>query len=149
MTYILDPNRKDSRVKYLTKRIIDLLGRMDPIPQREIEKFVSRVLEDFTDEQFSDFASHEYSYKDKIKEKIKSLSDAYAEKQFRIFIDTDRTYVKPSFKLPSEISPGFSSKDIGKSLYDKEEDMNGFEERVINEIANLPNILFWTRNIET
>lgn len=148
MTYILDPSRKESRVKNLTKRIIDLLGRMDPIPQREIEKFVSRVLEDFTDEQFSDFSSHEYSYKDKIKEKIRSLSDAYAEKQFRTFIDTDRTYVKASFKLPLEISPGFTSKDIGKSLYDKEGDMNGFEERVINEIANLSNILFWTRNIE-
>ncbi|TWJ02373.1 type III restriction enzyme [Mucilaginibacter frigoritolerans] len=148
MTYILDPARKDSRIKNLTKRIIDLLGRMDPIPQREIEKFVSKVLEDFTDEQFSDFASHEYSYKDKIKEKIRTLSDAYAEKQFHTFIDIDRTYVKSSFKLPLEISPGFTSKDIGKSLYDKEGDMNGFEERVINEIANLTNILFWTRNIE-
>jgi len=148
MTYILDPSRKDSRVRNLTKRIIELLGRMDPIPQREIEKFVSRILEDFTDEQFSDFAGHEYSYKDKIKEKIKALSDAYAEKQFRTFIDTDRTYVKASFKLPMDISPGFTSKDIGKSLYDKEGEMNGFEEKVINEIANLPNILFWTRNIE-
>ena len=26
--------------------------------------------------------------------------------------------------------------------------MNGFEERVINEIGNMPNIAFWTRNIE-
>jgi len=26
--------------------------------------------------------------------------------------------------------------------------MNGFEERVINEIANLNSIAFWTRNIE-
>jgi len=148
MVYILDPARKDSRVKNLTKRIVDLLGRMDPIPQREIEKFITRILEDFTDEQFSDFASHEYSYKDKIKEKIRSLSDAYAEKQFRTFIDTDKTYVKSSFKLPLEIAPGLTSKDIGKSLYEKEGDMNGFEEKVINEIANLPNILYWTRNIE-
>jgi type III restriction enzyme len=26
--------------------------------------------------------------------------------------------------------------------------MNGFEERVINEVANLQTILFWTKNIE-
>lgn len=148
MTYILDPARKDSRVKNLTKQVVDLLGRMDPIPQREIEKFITRIFEDFSDEQISDFASHQFSYKDKIKAKIRLHSDIYAEKQFRNFIDTDRTYVKPSFKLPLEISPGLTSKDIGKSLYDKEGDMNGFEERVINEIANLPNILFWTRNIE-
>jgi len=26
--------------------------------------------------------------------------------------------------------------------------MNGFEEKVINEIANLSNVIFWTKNIE-
>jgi type III restriction enzyme len=40
------------------------------------------------------------------------------------------------------------SKDITKSLYEKEGKMNPFEERVINEIGNMPNIAFWSRNIE-
>ena len=148
MSYILDPARKESRVKNFTKRIMDIIGNMYPIPDKEIEKYIGRILEDFTDEQFGDFANNEYTYTDKIKQKIRTLSDLFAEKKFRDFLDTDKVFIKPSFQLPKSVSPGETSKDITKSLYEKEGSMNGFEERVINDIGNMPNISFWTRNIE-
>lgn len=148
MAYILDPSRKDSRVKNFTKRLMDLIGNMFPIPDKEIEKYINRILEDFKDEQFSDLAANEYTYKDKIKFKIIALSEQFAEKKFKDFLDTDKVFIKPSFTLPKIISPGDTAKDITKSLYEKEGSMNGFEERVINEIGNMTNIAFWTRNIE-
>jgi type III restriction enzyme len=148
MAYILDPSRKESRVKNFTKRIMDLIGNMYPIADAEIYKYVTRILEDFKDEQFNDFANNEYSYTDKIKQKIKSLSEVYAEKMFRNYLDTDKIFIKPYFMLPPSISPGETAKDITKSLYEKEGKINGFEERVINEIGNMTNIAFWTRNIE-
>jgi type III restriction enzyme len=70
MGYILDPSRKESRVKNLTKRLMDLIGNMFPIPDKEIEKYINRILEDFKDEQFSDLSVNELTYKDKIKFKI-------------------------------------------------------------------------------
>ena len=148
INYILDPIRKESRVKNFTKRIMDIIGNMYPIPDKEIEKYINRILEDFKDEQFGDFANNEYTYTDKIKQKIKSLSETFAEKKFKDFLDTDKVLIKPSFQLPKSISPGVTSKDITKSLYEKEGNMNGFEERVINEIGNMSNIAFWTRNLE-
>lgn len=148
MAYILDPSRKNTRVKNFTKRIMDIIGNMYPIPDKEIEKYIKRVLEDFKDEQFGSFANNEYTYTDKIKQKIKSLSEAFAEKKFKDFLDTDKVFIKPSFSLPVSISPGDTAKDITKSLYEKEGSMNTFEERVINEIGNMKNIAFWTRNIE-
>ncbi len=148
IAYILDPARKDSRVKNFTKRIMDIIGNMYPIPDKEIEKYINRILEDFKDEQFNNFANNEYTYTDKIKLKIKSLSEQYAEKKFKDFLDIDKVFIKPSFQLPNNISPGDTSKDITKSLYEKEGKMNDFEARVINEIANMQNIAFWTRNIE-
>lgn len=148
LTYILDPARKDSRVKNFTKRIMDIIGNMYPIPDKEIEKYISRILEDFKDEQFSDFANNEYTYTDKIKRKIKELSENFAEQKFKDFLDTDRVYIKQAYKLPKKISPGNTAKDITKALYEKEGNMNNFEERVINEIGNMQNIAFWTRNIE-
>ncbi|TAH06551.1 MAG: restriction endonuclease [Sphingobacteriia bacterium] len=148
MAYILDPTRKESRVKNFTKRIMDIIGNMYPIPDKEIEKYIYRILEDFKDEQFNDFANNEYTYTDKIKNKIKSLSELFAEKKFKDYLDTDKIFIKPAFTLPSSIAPGDTAKDITKSLYEKEGSMNGFEERIINEIANLGNIAFWTRNIE-
>lgn len=148
LAYILDPSRKGSRVRNLTKRLMDLIGNMFPIPDKEIEKYINRILEDFNDEQFNDLAANEYTYKDKIKHKIVDLSEQFAEQKFRDFLDTDKVFIKPSFTLPKTISPGETAKDITKSLYEKEGRMNGFEERVINEIGNMQNIAFWTRNIE-
>lgn len=148
MTYILDPIRKDSRVKNATKQLMGLIGNLFPISDREIEKYINRLLEDFTDEQFNDLASNLYTYKDKIKAKIIALSEAFAEKKFKDYLDTDKVFIKSSFRFPQTISPGEVAKDITKSLYEKEANMNGFEERVINEIANMKNIAFWTRNIE-
>ena len=76
------------------------------------------------------------------------MSETFAEKKFKDFLDTDKVFIRKSFSLPKSISPGDTSKDITKSLYEKEGKMNGFEERVINEIGNMANIAFWTRNIE-
>ena len=148
IAYMLDPSRKESRVKNFTKRIMDIIGNMYPIPDKEIEKYINRILDDFKDEQFSDFANNEYTYTDKIKQKIRDLSEAFAEKKFKDFLDTDKVFIKPAFTLPNNISPGDTAKDITKSLYEKEGKMNDFEARVINEIANMQNIAFWTRNIE-
>lgn len=148
MAYILDPSRKDGRVKNFTRRLMDLIGNMFPIPDREIEKYIHRILEDFKEEQFSDLAANEYTYKDKIKYKIIALSEQFAEKKFKDFLDTDKVFIKPSFTLPKTISLGETAKDITKSLYEKEGSMNSFEERVINEIGNMQNIAFWTRNLE-
>ncbi|UOR00227.1 DEAD/DEAH box helicase family protein (plasmid) [Hymenobacter sp. 5317J-9] len=148
MAFILDPSRKDSRVKNFTRRILDLIGNLYPIADKEIERYVKRILEDFTDEQFTDFANHEYTYTSKIKDKIKLLSEDYAYKQFRNFLDQDKAFIQPAYAFPTQIAPGDTSKDITKSLYEQEGKINGFEEKVINEIANLPNIAFWTRNLE-
>lgn len=149
VAYILDPSQKNIRVKNTTRFIKEAIGNMYPIPDKEIERYISRVLEDFTDEQFGDFYNQKYTYTDKIKQKIKSLSEAYAEKRFKDFLDTDKVFIKPAFTLPKSITPGGdTAKDIAKSLYEKEGSINGFEERVINEVGNMTNVAFWTRNIE-
>jgi type III restriction enzyme len=148
MEYILDPSRKEHRVKNISKRIVSMMGNMYPIDDKEIEKFTGRILENFTDGQFSDFAEHEYSYVQKIKEKVNILAAITAEKTFRSYLDIDKLFIKPSYSLPLQIAPGETAKDIVKSLYEKEAGMNGFEERVINEVANLSSVLFWTKNKE-
>lgn len=148
LAYILDPTKKDNRIKNLSKRIMDLIGNMYPIDDREIQKYVVAILSDFSDEQFTDLANNDYSYVKKIKDKINSLTEAKAEKVFKDMLDIDKIFIKPSYSLLPQIAPGETSKDIAKSLYEKEGSMNGFEERVINDIANLENIQFWTRNTD-
>jgi len=146
--YLLDPAHKPNRVKNFTYRIVQIIGNMYPIADKEIERYVSRVIEDFTDEQFQDMARNEYTYTDKIKQKIQLLSEDYAEKQFKKFLDTNKVFLFSSYFLPSNIMPVATSKNLPKSLYEKEDAMNNFEEQVINAVANLDNVEFWHRNLE-
>ena len=44
---------------------MDLIGNMYPVANSEINKYVTRILEDFKDEQFNDSANNECSYTDK------------------------------------------------------------------------------------
>lgn len=148
LEFILNPARKDSRVKTFTKRIMDQIGSLNPISDSELKKYISRILEGFTDDQFTELANHEYSYAKKISQKINYLKEAFAEKKFREFLDIDKVLMRPSYRFPSEIILADKAKDFPKSLYESEAGMNGFEERIINDIANMENIAFWTRNIE-
>jgi type III restriction enzyme len=43
--------------------------------------------------------------------------------------------------------PGRLGSDVANALYEHEGDTNNFETKVIAEIASLPNIAFWHRNL--
>lgn len=146
--YILDPAHKNSRIKNCTQRIMRIIGNMYPIPDRDIELYINRIFEEFTDEQFSDLMEKEYAYADKIRAKISQLANLHVEKEFGMRIDTDKIFIQEAYALPKSITPSKTGKALPKSLYEKEGDINGFEEQVINDVANLENIEFWTRNIE-
>ena len=144
--YILSRPKK-SQIEQLAGRMVNIIGKMHPIPDKEIQNYVEKILDNFNDAQIKDFINREYSYRDIIKKKIKDLSDEYAENQFNKYLDTDKIYTAPSFKLPQKIILGSTSEQIHKSLYEKEAKMNQFERKVILEIANLDNIEFWHRNL--
>ncbi|MFN0112151.1 MAG: RNA helicase, partial [Blastocatellia bacterium] len=70
------------------------------------------------------------------------------EKTFSEWLDTDQILVKPEYQLPPVIAPSSNAPAITKSLYHSESTLNGFEQKLINEIANLENVVFWHKNIE-
>ena len=89
-----------------------------------------------------------FSYTDKIKAKIRQLSDAYAEDRFMDLIKSKRINTEVNWTLSKEIVPGRTASPIGNSLYEKEAAMNNFEERVAMELGTSSNIVFWHRNLE-
>ena len=54
---------------------------------------------------------------------------------------------EPTWSFPDMIVPGQTGASIGNSLYVKEGLMNNLEIPVITDIASLPNIAFWHRNL--
>jgi type III restriction enzyme len=53
-----------------------------------------------------------------------------------------------SFEFHKKISPKNTVQGITKNLYVEEGEMNDFEKKVINEVANLDSVVFWHRNLE-
>jgi len=147
IAYILS-QPKATQIEQISGRLSKLIGNMWPIADKEVTKYIKRIIENFTPEQISDLMAHELTYKDKIKDKIRQLSERNAEAQFNKYLDTDKIIVKDHFGFKPSIIPARLAPAITKSLYENESDINDFEHRVINEIANLTNIAFWHRNIE-
>lgn len=139
---------KESQINQMSSLIVNKLGDMTPISHQELKKYVGRIFENLTNEQIRDIVDNDFIYVKKIKDKINSLSNDYAKKQFKINIDSNKIIVKPSFEFPDKITPIRLSTNINKSLYEREASMNNFEQKMIFEVASLENIFFWHRNLE-
>lgn len=137
---------KDSQRKNLASRLSTLIGNMYPITDQEIKIYISHIIETMEAEQIRDCIENDFSYVKKIKQKINTLADTHALKEFENYIDIDRILSKPHFSLPESITPSSNASSIPKSLYINEASMNNFERRMIADIANLDNIHWWHRN---
>lgn len=144
--YILS-KPKEEQIKDIASKMVKRIGDMYPIPDQHIRKYVSRVIEDMNAEQLYDFLMREHSYADALRKKIRSLADVYAEKKFKELLNAKLIRMQNDYSLPPAIVPGRTGSDIANSLYEKEGEMNSFEARVISEIAALPNVAFWHRNL--
>lgn len=149
VNYINDLQTREARIRQISNRLMQMLGNMYPISEGETRKWLMKVLEDFSDEGLMILSANELVYADIIKKKIESLEAKQAQAKFRELLAKEKIEVRPSFTLSPEIIPGYlSKKTIAKSLYDQEGVMNSFEESMILDIAALPNVQFWTKNIE-
>lgn len=145
-SFILHGSR-ESQVRDVTARLIQLFGNIYPIADIELRTYIQRIVEGMDSEQIRDCLERDISYVRKIKQKISTLSNSHAYKVFSDYLDVDRIVTKQSFSLPGLISPSANAPSLPKSLYAAEASMGNFEGRVINDIANLGSIKWWHRNL--
>ena len=140
----------NSQINQCAGKIYNAIDKhTDVISREEIKDYVFRIVSNFDKDRIFDALKHTAAYVRKINEKIKTLMNEYAHKNFMTLIDSKQIFAKPSYSLPQSISPTNFTKDIVKSLYIAEsDDMNNFEHEVITEVASLDNIRWWHRNRE-
>lgn len=141
-------NPKESQIENISSHIVSKLGDMTPISHQELKRYVNRVFNDLTDNQVRDIIDNEYVYISKIKKKINQLTHQASVKKFQDLIDAKEIFVKENFSFKDSLTLPKLSTPISKSLYEREGNMNGYEEKMILEIAALPNIKFWHRNLD-
>jgi type III restriction enzyme len=145
----LSSQPEEVQIKQLTELIFNNIRKIDALADRDIKDYIKRVIGSFNNDQIGELKENPYRYSEIIKKKIVDLMDEYAEAEFYRRLDTDQIFIRESkgfldaINLTDEPVLG-----IKNSLYSEEERGNNFELKVINEVANLENILFWHRNIE-
>lgn len=148
LNYIREAGNFESKVRRCSSIVAREMGKMKPLTERDIQAYVSRVFESFNDEKLEDFMQHLTEYTGTIKNKILELENTHIEKEFRRLLDTDKITMQEEYSIPNKITLQSPSQGITKMLHSREEKVNGFEAEVINSVANLDNVEWWTRNIE-
>lgn len=145
LTNVNDLNKKR---ELCAKSLRGWIGNMYPIPDPDIIEFINRVLQNFSEADLNNMLNSQSLYADKIKQKINELSAKYIEGEFDKALDQDKIELKPTFEIPEKLNLSAVGKPLPKTLHEAEENVNGFEEEVINAVANMENVEFWTRNRE-
>ncbi|WP_446898904.1 DEAD/DEAH box helicase [Clostridium sp. LBM24168] len=137
----------EKRFSYCKQLICGKLSSFNFVNDKELREYVDRIIDTLTEDQLSDMEQSPYPYILKIQEKVKSLLAKHSARVFDKWLEQDVITCKPSYKLPSIVSPVSFITTIPKSLYTAEENMNDYERKVIWELSSLENIKWWHRNI--
>ncbi len=138
----------EGKLNQLSQRLSKIIKKIDEIPEPKIVEYIKTAISKLDSDKISEISYNETFYANLIKHKIKNLASKYAEKQFVNLLDKGTVVCQDHFEFHKKINPKNTIKGITKNLYVEEGEMNSFEKRVINEIANLDTVIFWHRNLE-
>jgi type III restriction enzyme len=150
LNVIIKSQPLSGQVTSIVGRLFSLLGKNTfyPIEDNDVKHYLSRIVQAMSPEQRADCLEHDYAYVKVIKEKIQSLANDFASKEFGNWLTTQKVMLRPSFTLPATITPSENAPAISKSLYVTEGSINTLEAKVIRGVAELENIVWWHRNME-
>lgn len=147
---IIKSQPTSGQITSIVGRLFSLIGKNTfyPIEDNDVKHYLKRIVEAMDADQRADCLERDYAYVKLIKEKIQSLANEYAAKEFSNWLTTQKIKLRPSFSLPATIAPSDNAPAISKSLYVTEGSVNNLEGKVIRGVADLENIVWWHRNLE-
>lgn len=147
---IIKSQPTSGQITSIVGRLFSLIGKNSfyPIEDNDVKHYLKRIVEAMNADLRADCLERDYAYVKLIKDKIQSLANEYAAKEFGNWLTTQKIKLRPAFSLPATIAPSENAPAISKSLYVTEGSVNNLESKVIRGVAELENILWWHRNLE-
>lgn len=120
------------------------------IPEKMLSQYIYDCIKNMDNEAIDDLITFQLQTIDTIKTKVNSILDDYRYKTFKDWIDLGKIKFDDSqvYTFPKQITVLNKMVGVQKGLYKEEDNVNGFEDRVISAVANDENVLFWHRNQE-
>jgi type III restriction enzyme len=147
---IIKSQPTSGQITSIVARLFSLIGKNSfyPIEDNDVKHYLKRIVEAMSADLRADCLERDYAYVKLIKDKIQSLANEYAAKEFGNWLTTQKIKLRPSFSLPATIAPSENAPAISKSIYVTEGSVNNLESKVIRGVAELENIVWWHRNLE-
>lgn len=143
---LLPEKRQQKCVDWICRQIN---AKNNSCSMSDIQAYVKRIVEQMTPEEADAMETAVPQYTKKIEDKIKSLKTVYRRRRFIELLDTGKIICRENYSLSQEISPLEATAAKPKSLYTREwSKLNTWENKVIDNLIALPNILWWHRIIE-
>ncbi len=143
----LNNRPQESRIRLCKDIIHGQLNKLDMVDSGELKEYIDLIIRRMDKSQLLVLENSPMSFAFKIKEFLSSLLVSHCMEQFKRWLETGKIICQPSYKLPSCITPINSTSTIGGSLYQAEEEVNGFEYDMVMALTSMPNIKWWHRNI--
>ena len=134
------------QIRQCVAKIVTIIDKGNNPPSQDISTYVTKIVSNFDRERIREAVQHTGAYAKKINDKINSMLTAHAKNNFLAQIDSRKIFTKPSFKLPTSISPTRFQKTWDNSLYVAEEEVNNLEYCLASRLTALDNVLWWHRN---
>lgn len=147
---IIKSQPTSGQITSIVGRLFSLIGKNTfyPIEDNDVKHYLKRIVEAMNVDQRADCLERDYAYVKLIKDKIQSLANEYAAKEFSNWLTTQKIKLLQFFSLSATITPSDNAPAISKSLYVTEGSVNNLESKVIRGVADLENIVWWHRNLE-
>lgn len=123
------------------------INKMDMIHPAELRTYIDRIVDDMDKDTLSALEKSPQGFALRIKKYIENLLEEHYEKTFNKWVETGTIACLPSYALPDMIAPLRATSTYGLSLYQAEEDANGFERDMVLALTGLENVKWWHRNM--
>lgn len=150
LNQIIKSQPTSGQVSSIVERLFTLMGKKAffPIEDNDIRKYLARIVQAMNADQRADCLERDYAYAKIIKDKIEELSNQFSAKEFDHWLTIGKVRLRPHFVFPPAITPPENAPAISKSLYVTEAKVNNLESKVIQQVSELENIVWWHRNLE-
>ena len=112
----------EEKIERCTKQICHEINRDNAFSTSEVENYVRRIIANMTEDELAALETSYITYATRIKEKIKTLREAYMQERFYDLIERDRVFTEGTYAFPMVITPSESTDKVPKSLYEAEWD---------------------------
>lgn len=140
---------EEGQINQVVHMIVQRLGgKYKSISEGELKSYVKAAIAGKNTEALEDIMIYIQSAVDAVKNKIDKLLLEHRKSVFKEWLDLGQIICEPDYEFPATQTVPDKMLGIAKGLYEEEENVNGFENKIISAISNLDNVLFWHRNPE-